>query len=82
MKRGPYSRVRGRNYKEVSIFGVMIRHLRKKKGWTQQDLAKSVGCGQEYIGRLENSTHVPNCRTAKKFAWSLDTSVDTLLGLN
>jgi transcriptional regulator with XRE-family HTH domain len=57
-----------------------ILMLRKKQGWSQQQLAKMVGTSGPIIGRYERGEMVPSVEVAKKladiFAVTLDYLVD------
>ncbi|QCE32777.1 helix-turn-helix transcriptional regulator [Acetobacteraceae bacterium] len=35
-------------------FAEFIRHLRKKKGWTQAVLAEKVGVSRQWVSQMEN----------------------------
>lgn len=55
-----------------------VKSLRKKKGWTQSDLASHVGTSQRAIVRLEKGETEPNVATLKKIAlaFGLKLSID------
>lgn len=40
-----------------NIIGQNIKKYRKKKGWTQKDLAEKLLLSDSFIGKLESVTH-------------------------
>lgn len=40
-----------------NIIGQNIKKYRKKKGWTQKDLAEKLLLSDSFIGKLESITH-------------------------
>lgn len=46
--------------------GNRIVELRKKKGWSQTDLAKQADASREAIGKYERDEAQPSVETAKK----------------
>ena len=40
-----------------NIIGKNIKKYRKKKGWTQKDLAEKLLLSDSFIGKLESVTH-------------------------
>lgn len=38
--------------------GLLVKSIRQQYGWTQQDLAQSLGYGVPYISKIENG-HYP-----------------------
>jgi len=65
--------------------GNRITELRKKKGWSQTELAKQIGASREAIGKYERDESQPSVETAKKiadaFAVTLDYLVDVLCSM-
>lgn len=61
-------------------FGEKIATIRKKKGLSQEELAKKVGIISVTIGRYERDEIKPSIDTAAKIAEALDTSLDYLVG--
>ena len=59
--------------------GNRIVELRKKKGWSQTDLAKQVEASREAIGKYERDEAQPSVETAKKIADALDVTLDYLV---
>lgn len=48
--------------------GARIRALRKKKEWTQEQLAKKVGLTKGGISHIERGLHSPGTETLRKIA--------------
>jgi transcriptional regulator with XRE-family HTH domain len=61
-------------------FGEKIAVIRKKKGLSQDELAKKVGTISVTIGRYERDEIKPSVDVAAKIAEALDTSLDYLVG--
>ena len=61
-------------------FGERIAVIRKKKGLSQDELAKKVGTISVTIGRYERDEIKPSVDVAAKIAGALDTSLDYLVG--
>jgi len=40
-------------------FGQRLRHLRKKNGWTQAELADRLGLDRSYVGEIEQGKRNP-----------------------
>jgi len=59
--------------------GNRIVELRKKKGWSQTDLAKEVDASREAIGKYERDESQPSVETAKKIADALGVTLDYLV---
>ena len=59
--------------------GSRIIELRKKKGWSQTDLAKQVDASREAIGKYERDESQPSVETAKKIPDALDVTLDYLV---
>lgn len=60
--------------------GERITELRKKKKWSQSDLAKAVNASRDIIGKYERNDNLPSIEMALKLAKIFDVSVDYLLG--
>lgn len=60
--------------------GERIRQLRKKRGFTQPDIAEKLDMGRSNFGHIENDRVVPSSATLQKIADILNTSTDYLLG--
>jgi transcriptional regulator with XRE-family HTH domain len=61
-------------------FGKKIADARKKKGFSQDELAKQVGTISVTIGRYERDEIKPSIDIASKLADALDVSLDYLTG--
>ncbi len=57
-----------------------VRELRRRKGWSQQDLAGASGVGQDTISSLELGRHQPRPSTLRKIAGALGVEVADLFG--
>jgi len=62
--------------------GTRIVQLRKKKGWSQTDLAKHISASREAIGKYERNEAIPSITTAKKIADSFNVTLDYLVDEN
>lgn len=58
--------------------GEKLKQARKKKGWTQDELAKMVDIDISALGRLERDTAMLNIDLAVQLADLLDISLDYL----
>ena len=56
-----------------------IREFRKKKGWTQKDLADKLGVALDTISRYETESREPRASELKKMAEIFGCSVDAIL---
>ena len=56
-----------------------VRRLRKKRGMSQQGLARRAGLSREYVARLETGQHNPSLGTLQKIAKALGVPVTALL---
>ncbi len=61
-------------------FGQRLLEARKKKGISQEYLAKQLGTKGPAIGRYERDEMKPSIETAAKMAIILDVSLDWLVG--
>lgn len=59
--------------------GSRITELRKKKGWSQTELAKQIGASREAIGKYERNEAQPSVETAKKIADAFEVTLDYLV---
>ena len=57
-----------------------LKHLRKSKGLTQEELALQLGVVRQTISKWEKGLSVPDADVLCKIADVLDTDVSTLLG--
>lgn len=61
-------------------FGKRLLEARKRKGISQDELAKSLGTKGPAIGRYERDEMKPSIEVAAKMAELLDVSLDYLVG--
>ena len=61
-------------------FGKRLVEARKRKGVSQEDLAKDLGTKGPVIGRYERDEMKPSIEVAAKMAELLDVSLDYLVG--
>ena len=61
-------------------FGKRLLEARKKKGLSQEDVAKKLGTKAPAIGRYERDEMKPSIEAAAKMADILDVSLDFLTG--
>ena len=57
-----------------------IRHLRKQKGLTQEELAIRLHVVRQTVSKWEKGTSVPDAALLQRLAEELDTEVSALLG--
>jgi transcriptional regulator with XRE-family HTH domain len=60
--------------------GNKIIELRKKKNWSQEDLAKVIVSSRIMIGKYERNINTPSIEVILKMAKAFNVSVDFLLG--
>ena len=67
--------------REIRIkFGKRLRQLRKRKGWTQEELAEKADIAYKHIQRLEGKTPSPvKIDTIEKLAKAFKISCSKLL---
>ena len=56
----------------LNKIGYDIAMIRKRKGWTQKQLAKRMGTAQQYISRMECGGVHFTVKTLLKVAFTLD----------
>lgn len=64
------------------LFGANVRHHRKAKGWTLEQLSDQTGISRETIGKIERGVAAPLFETAEKIAVALDVPAPVLFGAN
>jgi transcriptional regulator with XRE-family HTH domain len=62
--------------------GAQIRALRQGFGWSQDELAESIGVGTEMLRRYERGSKFPSHLTLIRLSKTLNTSIDVLLGID
>lgn len=60
--------------------GPRVRRLRQERGWTQEELAKLVGCSQRAIVYYETTAKCPPAPIIAKLAGAFDLSMEALMG--
>ena len=63
----------------VQLLGVNVRHHRKLKGMSQEDLALEAGMERSYVSDLERGTRNPSVRALGRVAAALDVQPHRLL---
>lgn len=61
-------------------FGKRLQEARKKKGFSQEDIARHLGTKAPVIGRYERDEMKPSIEVATKMAALLEVSLDYLVG--
>lgn len=61
--------------------GHAIRHQRKVRGWSQEQLAERTGRSLEMINRVERGRIAPSFETLEALAQAFGTSVRELFGI-
>ena len=64
------------------MYGELIRAARKKKGWTQSDLAYKLGINPVGIVQWEQNRRNPKFETRQKIARALDIDITELMLLS
>lgn len=62
-----------------AALGERLREVRRKKGYTQQELAAQAGIGEVYLGEIERGLKMPSMNTFIKIIEALDISADYVL---
>ena len=60
--------------------GEKITELRRRKNWSQADLAKAIEASRDIIGKYERNENSPSIEMAVKIARAFDVPLDYLLG--
>lgn len=63
---------------EAEQWGRRIRAFRKLKGFTQAELAKSVGVSLSILGEIERGNRLPNEHMIKKVSETLNITIEEL----
>lgn len=56
----------------------MLIEARKKKGWTQEELASGVGISRAYLANIERGEYDPSLKVAQSLSKKLGVSTDKL----
>ena len=65
----------------VELLGANVRHYRKLKGMTQEQLGLETGMERSYVSDLERGTRNPSVRALGRLAEALDIEPHALLEL-
>jgi transcriptional regulator with XRE-family HTH domain len=60
-------------------FGMRLKELRNKKGWSQATLAAKLGVTREYLARLEGGQHDPPLSTVERLAKILGVRISRIV---
>ena len=63
------------------MFNKRLKELRKRKGYTQKELATLIGYDQSMVARWEKGESEPTASEIKNIAVLFDVSSDYLLGI-
>lgn len=69
-RRGIIGRVR----REIDRFGMKVRQLREKRGWSQEELAGRAGLHWTYVGGIERGERNPSLKNILRLAKALGAS--------
>ncbi|HEV2388302.1 MAG TPA: helix-turn-helix transcriptional regulator [Candidatus Acidoferrales bacterium] len=58
-----------------------MKELRAARGWTQEELARSVGVSRQSINSIERGRYVPSLPLALTFAKLFECSTDQVFSL-
>lgn len=68
-----------RSFKEVQVrFGRRVRALRKRKGWSQEELAEACNLHRTYVGGIERGERNVSLVNIEKLAESLQVGIQHL----
>lgn len=65
----------------ISDLGKIIKDYRKKKGYTQFEMAEKIGVSEFYISALETGSRKPGRETLIKLSNEMDMPIEKLLEL-
>lgn len=60
-------------------FGMALRQLRERKGWSQEALAEYADLNRSYVGELERGQAIASLITIEKLARAFGVTVTSLL---
>jgi transcriptional regulator with XRE-family HTH domain len=63
-------------------YGLIIKNLRERKGWTQRDLAEKMFKAESTVGMWEQGRREPDYDSLIELAQLFDVPVDFLIGNN
>lgn len=58
--------------------GMRIKYLRKRRGWSQEDLALNADLNKNYLSDLERGVRNPTLRVMEKIANALEIDLSEL----
>jgi len=67
------------NTEVVEYFGVAVRQLRERRGWSQEQLAAHSNLNRSYVGEVERGHVIASIVTAHKLAFALEMTLAGLL---
>jgi len=59
-------------------FGIRLKQLRKRKGWSQDQLARKAGLNSSYVGRIERAERNVSLEVIQKLAEALGVEIKEL----
>ena len=65
--------------KHSNRLGVRLRKLRERRGLSQTDLARLLGCCRATINRVEGGSRIPSLYHAVRLCLALHCSLDALV---
>ncbi|MEA2488328.1 MAG: hypothetical protein QOH21_120 [Acidobacteriota bacterium] len=66
---------------EGQLFGERLRHVRKRRGLTQEELASRADLAGPYISDMERGLKVPSLTTVLQLAMAMECKVTDLVGV-
>ena len=63
----------------ISSFGLAVRQMREREGWSQERLAERADLNRSYVGELERGQAIASLLTLDKLAQALGSSPSHLL---
>jgi len=58
-----------------------VKELRGERGWTQQELAQTVGVSRQSVNSIERNRYVPSLQLALEFARVFECPTDEIFNL-
>ncbi len=66
-------------YKILKRFANKLKHLRKTKGWSQEELGKRAGLHRTYIGSIERSERNISLINVERIAKAFSVKAEELI---
>ena len=63
----------------ISSFGLAVRQMREREGWSQERLAERADLNRSYVGELERGQAIASLLTLDKLATAFGISLSHLL---